>query len=79
MRLVSDTRMNWKAMRLLFLLFGGAITATGLAGLAMLSVIAESAVTRVQHVIASCVPTLPEDEEEEEEQEETTTEPQRLT
>ncbi|WP_416668932.1 hypothetical protein [Egbenema bharatensis] len=65
-------------MRLLFLLFGGAITATGLAGLAMLSVIAESAATRVQDVIASCVPTLPEDEEEEEE-EETTTESQRRT
>jgi hypothetical protein len=66
-------------MRLLFLLFGGAITATGLAGLAILSVIAEGAATRAQDVIASCVPTSPEDEKEEKEEEETTTESQRRT
>lgn len=60
-------------MRLLLLLFGGAITATGLAGLAMLSIVAERAASRAGDIIASCVPTLP-DEEEEEGKEETSTE-----
>ncbi|GAB4238373.1 MAG: hypothetical protein Kow00121_65260 [Elainellaceae cyanobacterium] len=54
-------------MKLLFFLFGGAITVTGLTGLAMLSVLAETAATRIGDVIIGCTPTLPEEDEEEKE------------
>lgn len=51
-------------MRFGLLLIGGAVTVTGLIGLALLAVAANGAGSNPGVLIASCVPTLPPDEEE---------------